>query len=127
MMTSEHIQSAVTALEEAVLFRVCRALHMRGDVLSAMLAAFRASHRHGAYQGPQSAVTNLAQAFAALGLKESASNAEIKKAYRRLVAQSHPDRLESRGLPAEMMDKARNRVREINAAYDRLKQARGIK
>jgi DnaJ like chaperone protein len=100
---------------------------MRGELLSAMLAAYRASHRHGAYQGPQSAVTNLAQAYAALGLEENATAAEIKKAYRRLVAQYHPDRLESRGLPAGMMDKARNRVREINAAYDRLKAARGIK
>ncbi|NRB71766.1 MAG: molecular chaperone DjlA, partial [Xanthomonadales bacterium] len=37
------------------------------------------------------------------------------------------DRLVSQGLPEEMMERAKARVRDINLAYDRLKQARGFK
>jgi DnaJ like chaperone protein len=69
----------------------------------------------------------LPQAFAALGITESATTAEIKRAYRKLIGQYHPDKLVSRGLPEEMMTKAKARVREINAAYDQVKLARGIK
>ena len=62
-----------------------------------------------------------------MNVKRDASAEEIKRAYRKLVAQYHPDRLVSQGLPEEMMEKAKTRVREINTAYDALKQARGIK
>jgi len=122
------VDGRVSSAEEAVLFRVSRALNIPAQILSAMLAAYQASHGAGGrYTGPQAAVRNLDQAYAALGLDESATDAEIKRAYRKLIAQYHPDRLVSRGLPEEMMEKARTRVREINTAYDRLKQARGIK
>jgi DnaJ like chaperone protein len=43
-----------------------------------------------------------------------------------LVSQYHPDKLVSRGLPEEMMEVAKDRVRDINTAYDRIKQARGF-
>ncbi len=122
------VDGRVSSAEEAVLFRVSRGLHIPAQILSAMLSAYQATHGAGGrYAGPQAAVQSLTQAYATLGLKESATDAEIKRAYRKLVAQYHPDRLVSRGLPEEMMEKAKTRVREINTAYDRLKQARGIK
>jgi DnaJ like chaperone protein len=69
----------------------------------------------------------LQQSYAALGLKEDASAQEIKKAYRKLVSQYHPDKLVSQGLPEEMMEMSKKRVREINAAYDKIKVSKGIK
>ena len=72
-------------------------------------------------------LASLDQAYAQLGLTRKASDAEIKKAYRKLVSQYHPDKLVSRGLPEEMMEMAKTRVRDINTAYDRIKQARGFK
>jgi DnaJ like chaperone protein len=70
---------------------------------------------------------SMAQAYAQLGLEANATDAEVKKAYRKLVSQYHPDKLVSHGLPEEMMDIAKTRVREINTAYDQIKQARGFK
>jgi DnaJ like chaperone protein len=72
-------------------------------------------------------IGSLAQAYAQLGLDSKVTDAEVKKAYRKLVSQYHPDKLISRGLPEEMMELAKTRVREINTAYDQIKQARGFK
>ena len=117
----------VSQAEEAVLFRVSRALSIPAQLLDAMLNASRAARGQGPYQPGAGRAGDLSRAYATLGLKEKATDAEIKRAYRKLISQYHPDRLVSQGLPEEMMEKAKVRVREINAAYDALKSARGIK
>lgn len=117
----------ITAAEQEVLGRVARKLHVPSLVFVAMINAYRATHRGGAYTGPRTSASSLGQAYASLGLEESASDAEVKRAYRKLMRQYHPDRLVSQGLPDEVMERAKNRVLEINAAYDRIKSSRGFK
>lgn len=117
----------IAAPEQQVLLRVARAFNIPTMIFEAMMNAFRASHGSGGYRGPTKAVQSMSQAYAALGLNADASDSEVKKAYRKLVAQYHPDRLVSQGLPEEVMDRARQRVLEVNAAYDRIKQSRGFK
>jgi len=120
------VDGRISQAEHVVLDRAARVLHIPEGMYAAMLNAFGASRGPGSR--PSGTVRPpLVHDYAALGLKESASEAEIKRAYRKLISQYHPDRLVSHGLPEEMMEKAKDRVREINAAYDRLKQARGIK
>jgi len=119
----------LTPAEQTILVRACTLLHIPANVFSAMLRARQGGGGH-AYGNGQHANTRqppLDQSYAALGLKPDANAQEIKRAYRKLVAQYHPDKLVSRGLPDEMMELAKKRVREINAAYDRLKAARGIR
>ena len=69
----------------------------------------------------------LKQAYGVLGVDASASDAEVKKAYRRLMSQHHPDKLVAKGLPEEMMKIATEKAQEIRAAYDQVKQARGMR
>lgn len=57
-----------------------------------------------------------------LGVDERASDAEIEQAYRRLIAQYHPDRLQ--GAAPELRAQAERKAREINGAYDRIKALR---
>lgn len=119
----------ISAAEQSVLLRAARTLHIPAEAFSAMWTAHQGA---GAQTGGRRRTSAqqaqpLAQAYAALGINENASDAEVKRAYRKLVGQYHPDKLVSRGLPEEMMELARNRVREINTAYDRVKQARGFK
>jgi len=64
--------------------------------------------------------------YAVLGITRSMDNAAIKTAYRKLVRETHPDRLMARGLPVEFIDLATRRLAAINAAYDRVSKERGI-
>jgi DnaJ like chaperone protein len=121
--------STLTAAEQAILVRSCTVLHIPANVFSAMLRA-RQGGGGSAYGNRQQAARqgqSLQQSYAALGLKAEASTQEIKRAYRKLVSQYHPDKLVSQGLPEEMMEMSKKRVREINAAYDKIKASRGIR
>lgn len=66
----------------------------------------------------------LKAAYTALGVTAEASDKVIKKAYRRLMSEHHPDKLAAQGLPEEMLAGATRRTQEIQAAYDVIKQHR---
>ena len=66
----------------------------------------------------------LADAYALLGIDRKASDAELKKAYRRLMAQHHPDKLIAKGLPEEMVKLATEKTQEIRSAYELIKEQR---
>jgi DnaJ like chaperone protein len=63
--------------------------------------------------------------YAVLGIDRNADERAIKRAYRKLISEHHPDRLGD--LPEDMRKRAESRASEINAAYDRIKEARGFK
>ncbi|WP_458070300.1 co-chaperone DjlA [Rhodanobacter sp. BL-MT-08] len=63
--------------------------------------------------------------YAVLGIDRSADDRAVKRAYRKLISEHHPDRLGD--LPEDMRKRAESRASEINAAYDRIKEQRGFK
>ncbi|QEE25757.1 co-chaperone DjlA [Rhodanobacter glycinis] len=63
--------------------------------------------------------------YAILGIARDADDRAVKRAYRKLISEHHPDRLGD--LPEEMRKRAEARASEINAAYDRIKEERGFK
>jgi DnaJ like chaperone protein len=67
----------------------------------------------------------LVEAYEILGVSAEASDEEVKRAYRRLMNQHHPDKLVAKGLPEEMMKLANEKVREIRNAYDLIRKRRG--
>ncbi|WP_434983648.1 co-chaperone DjlA [Vreelandella zhaodongensis] len=80
---------------------------------------------HGAAANSQgSSEEALKDAYQVLGVNEDASDAEIKKAYRRLMSQNHPDKLAGKGLPDSMREVAQARTSEIGNAYERIRSAR---
>jgi DnaJ like chaperone protein len=67
---------------------------------------------------------SLSKAYDILGISKSASDAEVKKAYRRLMSQHHPDKLIAKGLPEEMIKFATEKTQEIKSAYEQIKESR---
>jgi DnaJ like chaperone protein len=59
--------------------------------------------------------------------KQSASDQDIKRTYRKLMNEHHPDKLVAKGLPAEMMALAKTKAQDIQVAYERIKTSRGMR
>lgn len=70
---------------------------------------------------------DLQAAYQMLGIASTVSDAEVKKAYRRLMSQHHPDKLIAKGLPESMLKIATRKTQEIKAAYEKIKASRGMK
>jgi DnaJ like chaperone protein len=64
--------------------------------------------------------------YDALRLSPEATNEEIRRQYRKLVADNHPDKLIGRGVPAEFVEIATRKLAAINAAYDVIAKERGL-
>jgi DnaJ like chaperone protein len=62
-----------------------------------------------------------------LDVPKSAADSEVKKAYRRLMSQHHPDKLVSKGLPEEMIKLANEKTQQIRKAYERIKASRDMR
>ncbi|WP_261843790.1 co-chaperone DjlA [Aliamphritea ceti] len=120
----------VSEAELAIIREVCSLLHMSQAEMAALMARMQSqfSYQQHSYQSHQfnsvSEATLLKEAYGVLGVEESVSDAELKKAYRRLMSQHHPDKLVAKGLPEEMMQLAKEKTQEIQSAYDRIRQSR---
>ncbi len=63
-------------------------------------------------------------AYKILEINKSVSDAEVKKAYRKMVKKYHPDRLQ--GLGEEHLKGANEKFQNIQAAYEKIKNERGL-
>jgi DnaJ like chaperone protein len=117
----------VDPAEHVMLVRIARRLGLNETDVSRLEALLRATTGRRSGPGGRPTKDLLADAYTALGVTPDSTNAEIKRAYRKLISQNHPDKLAGRGLPESMRPVAEERSRELNAAYDLLKDARNIK
>lgn len=111
--------------ERQLLIKICTTLGLSEadfERLDAMIKAQIHSHQPGRTGG-----MSMEDAYAILDIDASVSDAEVKKAYRRLTSQHHPDKLAAKGLPPEMMKIAEEKTHEIRTAYERIREERGFK
>lgn len=85
------------------------------------------NHYHQRYYQHTESINELNNAYKILGVNASDDIATIKRAYRKLMNEHHPDKLVSKGLPKEMLEAAKKRAQEIQLAYDLIKAKRGFK
>ena len=76
--------------------------------------------------GQASAAAALDDAYKALGVTKESTDAEIKRAYRKLMSQYHPDKLIGQGVPEDMIAMATEQAKEIQLAHDLIKKTRNI-
>ena len=136
--------------EKEVLYVIAEELglsHMQFEQMIAMEMAARAftqggfyqQYQQGAYQGgyqyqqqnsggyQHASGPTLNDAYKVLGVTESDEKNTVKRAYRRLMNEHHPDKLVAKGLPPEMMEMAKEKTQQIQAAYDLICKAKGWK
>jgi DnaJ like chaperone protein len=118
--------------EEQLLLHICSRLGIPEFAFRRLEKMIRAErHFSGQSGGGRRADTRpsgptLKDAYAILNIAAEASDADVKKAYRRLLSQHHPDKLVSKGLPEEMMKMATQKTHEIRQAYEKIKASRGL-
>ena len=115
--------------EESVLLHICRLLHISEFTFRLLVQRVSAeAHYAGAGAGDRAPPQKLSleDAYAILNVSSDATDKEVKRAYRRLISQHHPDKLVSKGLPEEMMKMAAQKTDEIKKAYERIKEARSL-
>ena len=107
-----------------LLWHVASSLHVTRAELAQIEAFVRA---HSERAARQSELQSIDESYRVLGVAASASDDEVKKAYRRLMNQHHPDKLVARGLPQSMIGIAEQKTHEVRAAYEKIKAQRGFK
>jgi DnaJ like chaperone protein len=115
--------------EERILAHICERLGIPLQQLRRLEEMIKAGFGQAGYQtrsAPPPRAT-LADAYTILGVDKSVSDADIKKAYRRLMSQHHPDKLVAKGLPEEMIKDATEKTQQIKDAYEKIKDSRGMK
>ena len=109
--------------EHKTLAYIARGVGFSSAQLDRLIDMVRAQQQFNPEQ-PGARGSTIDDAYRVLGVSADSSDAEIKKAYRRLMSQHHPDKLVSRGLPEEMVKLATEKTQEIKGAYDSIKKAR---
>ena len=115
--------------EEQILQKICQTLRypevLLAQLESMLFASQRSRQSYQTNDAYASSNTALEDAYKIIGISETASDAEVKKAYRKLMSQNHPDKLIAKGLPEEMIEIATNKTQEIQKAYDLIEKSRG--
>jgi DnaJ like chaperone protein len=69
----------------------------------------------------------IAQAYSLLEASAQMSDEDVVKAYRRQMSRHHPDKLRANGLPQSMLERAKERTQQIQAAYELIRERRGMR
>lgn len=123
-----HADGQLSAPNRAALQSICQVLGIRGFNFDQFERQYRAGQNYQQYyqQAQANPRAHLQDAYAILDVPASASDADIKKAYRRLMSKHHPDKLIAKGVPQEMVKLATQKTQQIKKAYETIKKARGL-
>lgn len=113
--------------ERAIIWTICTELGIGRVELAQLEAMLRAQRGFRSSVAGNADTRRVDDAYITLGIEKSSTNAEVKKAYRRLINKSHPDKLASANPDVKLLAEAQKRTREIRVAYELLKSRRNIR
>ena len=106
--------------EHDALKHIAQKLHFSLHELESLIQHFAVTSNHASK-------LTVGDAYVILGADKNLTDKELKRVYRRLLAQHHPDKLVAKGLPEEMMLIAKEKTQEIISAYGLIKKQRGMR
>ncbi|MDH5546689.1 MAG: co-chaperone DjlA [Gammaproteobacteria bacterium] len=109
--------------ERDILTKIGLRLGLSPFEINRILKMVEAQQHYG--RGQDRSAPSIDDAYQVLGVDKEASDGEVKRAYRKLINQHHPDKLVSKGLPEEMMEMAKEKTQEIQKAYEQVMKTRG--
>lgn len=115
-----HADGTLSASEEAILQQVAHSFQIDSSEYERILAQFTAYYARRAPSGP-----TIEESYALLGASQDEDFAAIKKKYRQLVRENHPDIIRGKGLGDDYVKEATEKLQEINAAYEAVKKHLG--
>ena len=125
-----HSDGVIDEKEKSLLYTIAENLKFSNfelDRLIQMIQGQQQFHQGGRSGQQYNKAQSEDEAYVVLGVESSATDKEIKRAYRKLMSQNHPDKLASKGLPEEMMELAKEKTQDIQKAYEVLRTNRGFK
>jgi DnaJ like chaperone protein len=105
---------------------LCDKLNIPRSVLSQMESHYQAEHVFREPPKRRSHTDELSLSYAILGVERTVTDQEVKKAYRQLMSQHHPDKLAAKGLPEGMIKMATEKTQRIQKAYTIVCESRGM-
>ena len=140
LIQAAYIDGHLDKKENQVLEKVARKLGFKQHELLYLLSMYEAEIRFrksGQYSGggqrqyrqanASDQKQNLADACKILGVKLDDDAKIIKRAYRKLMSEHHPDKLISKGLPKQAIEISKTKTQDIQSAYELIKQQKGFK
>ncbi|GAC21487.1 co-chaperone DjlA [Paraglaciecola arctica] len=135
LIQAAYVDGKLDKAEQAILETVSQYLGFRQHDLLYLMSAFEAEMRFRQGAGGKqnangqaySSQQSLDDAYKILGVTTSDDDKSIKKAYRKLMSEHHPDKLVSKGLPKQALEMAKNKTQDIQSAYEMIKEKRGFK
>jgi DnaJ like chaperone protein len=112
------VDGEVTSSEEEILSTIAQALEFDPQSYHKIFDQFETMMNN---MQPKN---NIADAYKILGVDENDDMSVIKKAYRKLVRQYHPDIIKSQGKGEAYMQEATAKTQEINQAYEMIKDSK---
>jgi DnaJ like chaperone protein len=108
-----YADGSIDETERQALKQIAVELGFREDEFVRELERFRPSEA-------KTSDESLDSAYQTLGLEPGANAYEIKLAYRKLISQYHPDKLEGAGVRGDALKGAQAKAKEVRGAYERL-------
>ncbi|MFA7084525.1 MAG: TerB family tellurite resistance protein [Arcobacteraceae bacterium] len=115
------IDKTLSQTEYMICEDIANTLKIKRTDFESMIAKFKSFYKNQA----QSAKLTLEQAYATLSANSQEDMATVKKKYRNLVKQHHPDIITGQGASKDIIDEATRKLQEINEAYEIIKKDKG--
>jgi DnaJ like chaperone protein len=125
LISLAYADSGIETTERAALVRIAGAMGVSAIQLEQLLNMASAQgrfHREG--NEANSGGLGLDDAYRALGVDSTVSDKDLKRAYRKLMSENHPDKLIAKGVPEDMIKLATARSQDIQGAYEMIKKTR---